>query len=101
MFLFGYRQEATSKGGNAPTTRKSVGRVKKDDDGREFLSRLVARDVKPRRQGPRDTSCKLETKEAFFAHVAWVRDKRQEHVQDEVKLMFIDVKKAHLERETG
>ena len=44
--------------------------MKKDDDGRDFLSRLVARSFKPRRQGPRD-------EEAFFA-----ARQGQEHVQD-------------------
>ena len=54
MFEFDSWEEATPKGGTAPTTTKWIGRVK-DDDGREFVRcRLVARDFKPRREGPRD-----------------------------------------------
>ena len=58
---------------------------------------------KPRREGPRDDLFAaippLEAKKALFALfacVAGVREKRREQDQDEVKLMFIDVKKAHL-----
>ena len=32
----------------------------------------------------------------LFAYVAWVREKRREQGQDEVKLMFTDLKEAHL-----
>ena len=72
-----------------------------DDDGREFVScRLVARGFKPRPEGPRDDMFAamppLEATEALFAHVAVVREKRREQGQTEVKLMFIDVKKVHL-----
>ena len=37
----------------------------------------------------------LEAKQALFAYVAGVREKRREHGQDEMKLMFVDVRKAH------
>ena len=54
MFEFGSWQEATLKAGKAPTT-KWIDRVTMGDDGREFVRcRLVARDFKPRREGPRD-----------------------------------------------
>ena len=38
----------------------------------------------------------LEAKKALFAFVAEVREKRRAQGHDEVKLMFVDVKKAHL-----
>ena len=49
--------------------------MKKDDDGRAFVRcRLVARDFKPRREGPRDDMFAamppLEAKKALFAHAA-------------------------------
>ena len=46
MFEFRSCEGATSKAGKAPTTTKWVDRVKKDDDGDEFVRcRLVARDL--------------------------------------------------------
>ena len=38
----------------------------------------------------------LEAKKALFAFVAGVREKRRTQGHEEVKLMFVDVKKAHL-----
>ena len=94
------REEATSKAGEAPTTTKCIDQAKKNDDGHEFVKcRLVTRNLKPRRKGPRDdlfaAMPRLEAKKALLADVAGVREKRREQGQDEVKLMFIDVKKAH------
>ena len=37
----------------------------------------------------------LEAKQALSAYLAAVREKRREKGQDEVKLMLIDLKKAH------
>ena len=101
MFEFGSWHEATLLAGKAPTTTKRIDRVKKDDDGREFVGcRLVARCIKPRREGPRDVLFaaipRLKATKALFACVAGVREKRREQGQDEVTLMFIDVKNAHL-----
>ena len=71
MFEFGSWHEATSRAGKAPITTKWIDRVKKHNDCREFVrSRLVACDFKQKRG-------------------------RREQSQDEVKLMFIDVKQAH------
>ena len=47
--------------------------MKKNDDGREFVRcRLVARDFKPRREGPNDdlfaATPPLEAKKAVFAY---------------------------------
>ena len=84
-----------------PTTTKWVDRAKKDDTGKTFVRcRLVARDFKPKREGPRDdlfaAMPPLEAKKALFAFVAGVRENRRAQGHDEVKLMFVDVKKAHL-----
>ena len=38
----------------------------------------------------------LEAKKALFAFVAGVREKRRAQGHDEVGLMFVDVKKVHL-----
>ena len=46
-------------------------------------------------RGDETAGGKLEVNEALFACVAMVREKRREQGLDEVKLMFIDVKKAH------
>ena len=72
--------------------------MKKDDDGREFVRcRLVRFPANTR--GPRDdlfaAMPPLEAKKALCACVAGVRKKRRERGQGEVKLMFIDVRKAH------
>ena len=59
----------------------------------------MAHNFKPKREGPRDhlfaAMPPLEAKKAFFAFVAGMRDKRRPQCRDGVKLMFIDVKKAH------
>ena len=75
MFEFGSWKDATSKASKMQTTTKWVDRVKKDDDGRTFVRcRLVARDFKPKREGPRDdlfaAMPPLEAKKALFAFVA-------------------------------
>ena len=68
MFTFGSQEEATSTAGKAPTTTKCIGRMKKNDDGREFVRyRLVARAFKPRRECPRDD---------FFAAMPPLQTKR-------------------------
>ena len=63
--------------------------------------RLVARDFKPKHEGSRDdlfaAKPPLEAKKALFALVAGMREKRRAQGHDEVKLMFVDVKKAHRE----
>ena len=60
----------------------------------------MARDFKPKRDGPRDdlfaAMPPLEANKALFAFRAGVREKRRAQGHDEVKLMFVDVKKAHL-----
>ena len=75
--------------------------MKKDDDGREVVRcRPVARELKPRREGPRDdlfhAMPPLMAKTALFDCVSGVREKRREQDQDETKLMFTGVRNAHL-----
>ena len=75
MFEFDALQEAMRGGGEAPTTTKWVDRTKKDDDGKEFVRCwLVAPDLKPKREAPRDdlfaAMPPLEAKKALFAFVA-------------------------------
>ena len=54
MFEFGSWEDATSRTSKMPTTTKRVDRAKKDDNGKMFVRcRLVARDFKPKREGPR------------------------------------------------
>ena len=67
------------------STTKGIDLVKKDDDGKVAMCRVVARDFKPRRVGPRDDLC-----------AAGVRENQLEQGQDDVKLMFTDVQKAHV-----
>ena len=55
MFEFESWEEATSNAGEMPTTTKRVDRNKKDDDGKTFVRyRLVARNFKPKHEGPSD-----------------------------------------------
>ena len=56
---------------------------------------LVARDIKPQREGPRDDFFAPMPKKALFAIVACMRERRRERRLAEVKLVFVDVKKAH------
>ena len=59
----------------------------------------MAHDFKPTSEGPRDdlfgAMPPLEAKKALFACVAKVHEKGREQDQEEVKLKFIDVTKAH------
>ena len=79
--------------------------MKKNDDRAFVRCLLLARDFKPRREGPRDdlfaAMPPLKAKKALFASAAGVRENRREQGQDEVKPMFVDVKKAHLNAECG
>ena len=104
MFELGSWEDATSRTNKMPTTTKWVDRAKKDDTGKTFVRcRLVARDFKPKREGPRDdlfaAMPPLEAKKALFAFVAGVREKGRAQGNDEVKLMFVDVKKGASQRE--
>ena len=101
MLEFGSWEVATSRTSKTPTTSKSFDRAKKDDTGETFVRcRLVTRDFKPKRQGLRDdlfaAMSPLEAKKALFAFAVEVREKRRAQGHDEVKLMFVDVKKVHL-----
>ena len=62
--------------------------------------RLVGRDFKGKREGVRDdlfaSMPPLEAKKMLFRVTAGVRGWRKRSGQKEIKLMFIDVRKAHL-----
>ena len=101
MLEFGSWEDATSRTSKMPTTTKWVDRAKRDDTEKTFVRcRLVARDFKPKREGPRDdlfaAMPPLEAKKALFAFVAGVREKRRVQGHDEVTLMFVNMEKAHL-----
>ena len=105
MFEFGTREEALEKsGGKLPTTTRWVDTKKANDDGGMFVrSRLVGRDFKPRREGPRDdlfaSMPPLEAKKVLFRMTAGDRGRRRRNGLEEVKLLFVDVRKAHLNSE--
>ena len=104
MFEFGSEEEAWARGGKRPTTTKWVEGWKADEQGGRFVrSRLVGRDFKPRREGARDdlfaSMPPLEAKKVLFRIVAGVRGQRRRKREREMKLMFIDVRKAHLNAE--
>ena len=73
-----------------------------DDNGKEFVRcRLVARDFKSK--GDQGEMAELfaampplEAKKSLFRMVAAVRGVRRRKGKEEIKLMYVDVKKAHL-----
>ena len=85
----------------APTSTKWVDVRKMNDDGEEFMrSRLVARDFRPRRGPDRPdlfaAMPPLEAKKVLFIMTVAGGAFEQRGSKDEQKLMFIDVRKAHL-----
>jgi hypothetical protein len=101
MFEFGSYQDALARGGKMPTTRKWVEGWKADDAGGRFVRcRLVGRGFKPRHEGAREdlfaAMPPLESKKLMFRMVASMRGQRTRRKLADVKLMFIDVRKAHL-----
>ena len=102
MFEFGTWDEAVGRsGGKVPTSTRWVDGWKTDDGGNRFVrSRLVGRDFKPRREGAREdlfaAMPPLEAKKGLFRMVAGMRGRRRRRGEEEVKLMFIDDRKAHL-----
>ena len=80
------------------TTTKWIDRVTKDDDNREFVMSTCGARLQTKTRGSEGRLVRGDAaggKENIFAYVAGVSKKRQEHGQDEVKLIFIDVQKAH------
>ena len=102
MFEFGTWEEAmAATGGKPPITTKWVEGYKVEDNGNRFVrSRLVARDFKPKRGEPSvemfAAMPPLEAKKLLFRMAAGVRGWRRRRGVAEIKLMFIDVRKAHL-----
>ena len=100
MFEFGTYEEAVSRGGKPPPTTKWVEGWKADDKGGRFVRcRLVGRDFKVKGVEEREdlfaAMPPLESKKLMFRMVA-ARGQRRRRGLEEVKLMFIDVRKAHL-----
>ena len=101
MFQFGSYEEVVRRGGKVPTTTKWVEGWKADDGGERFVRcRLVGRDFKKKGTEEREdlfaAMPPLESKKLIFRMVARVRGQRRRKGLAEVKLMFIDVRKAHL-----
>ena len=76
-------------------------RMEENEDGTRFVRcRLVGRDFKVKHEVERDdlfaAMPPLEAKKTMFRMTAGVRGWRRRRGAEEVKLMFIDVRKAHL-----
>ena len=101
MFEFGTYEEAVSRAGKQPTTTKWVEGWKADDKGGRFARfRLVGRDFKVKGVEEQEDLFSpmppLESRKLMFRIVAAVREQRRRKGLEEVKLMFINVRKAHL-----
>ena len=106
MFEFGTLEEAMRRnGGKTPTTTRWLDGRKVGDDGKEFVrSRLVGRDFKAKggQGGPAELFAAmppLEAKKVLFRMAAGRRRWRRRRGLPEVKVMFIDIRKAHLNAE--
>ena len=101
MFEF-YSEDAMKITSEAPTSTKWVDVRKMNDDGEDFMrSRLLARDFRPRRGRPDRPDLfavvpPLEAKKMLFIMTVAGGALEQRGSKDEQKLMFIDVRKAHL-----
>ena len=102
MFEFVKTEECWERLGHGPVSTKWVDVAKVDDQGREVVRcRLVGRDFKPKGERDREdlfaAMPPLEAKKLLFRMMATERNR-----DDDVgggasfKLMFIDVRKAHL-----
>ena len=95
-------EEALKRNGSKkPTTMKWVEGWKADDAGGRFVRcRLVGRDFKPRSEESREdlfaAMPPLEAKKLMFRMTAGLRGWMRKQGKPEMKLMFIDVRKAHL-----
>ena len=103
MFEFYSEDDMKAITSEAPTSTKWVDVRKMNDDGEEFMrSRLVARDFRPRRGPDRPdlfaAMPPLEAKKMLFIMTVAGGAFEQRGSKDEQKLMFIDVRKAHIER---
>ena len=93
-------EECWEKTGKAPTSTKWVDVNKGTADRPEIRCRLVARDFKPRGEKDREdlfaAMPPLECKKLLFKKAFADNARRRREGKKGVKLMFIDVKKAHL-----
>ena len=102
MFEFVSEEESVRRGGKRPTTCRWVMTKKITDEGENVVRcRLVGRDFKPKR-GERDREDlfaampPLEAKKILFRMSTVGMEKRRLGTKDEEVLMFVDVRKAHL-----
>ena len=101
MFEFGSHADAVRRGGTEPTTTKWVEGWKADEKGGRFVRcQVVGRDFTKRGIEEREdlfgTMPPLESKKLVFMMAARVRGQRMRNELAEVKLMFIDVRRARL-----
>ena len=93
-------EECWEKTGKAPTSTKWVDVNKGTADRPEIRCRLVARDFKPRGEKDREdlfaAMPPLECKKLLFKKAFADNARRRREGKKGVKLMFIDVRKAHL-----
>ena len=93
-------QECWDMTGKAPTSTRWVDINKGTAENPDVRCRLVARDFKPKGEKDREdlfaAMPPLETKKLVFQKAVRENAKRRKMGQDGVKLMFIDIKKAHL-----
>ena len=101
MFEFGTYEGAVSTGSKQPMTMKWVEGWKADDNGGRFVRcRLVGRDFKVKGVEEREdlfaAMPSLESKKLVLRMVAAVRVQQWRRGLEEVKLMFLDVRRAPL-----
>ena len=93
-------EECWEKTGKAPTSTRWVDVNKGTVEKPDVRCRLVARDFKPKGERDREdlfaAMPPLESKKLLFQKAIRENRERRRKGQDGIKLMFIDVKKAHL-----
>ena len=93
-------EECWEKTGKAPTSTRWVDVNKGTVEKPDVRCRLVARDFKPKGEKDREdlfaAMPPLESKKLIFQKAIRENKERRRRGQDGIKLMFIDVKKAHL-----
>jgi hypothetical protein len=94
------KEECWKETGKAPVSTKFVDLNKGTDEVPDIRCRLVARDFKPKGEKDREdlfaAMPPLEAKKLLFRMAAAQRKTWQRGGLEKMKLMFIDVKKAHL-----
>ena len=93
-------QECWERTGKSPISTRWVDVNKGTSDKPDVRCRLVARDFKPKGEKDREdlfaAMPPLEAKKLVFQKAVRENGERRRRGQDGIKLMFVDVKKAHL-----